>query len=443
MMGRGIDQSPPSTARPLGVEHERSAFIIFAEFASHHVLETVEVRALVTQIWSLKPSLFHIGQKALEELGASLGLDPQASLRAFGRDVEPDTPSKRFVAELRYCPVCLSKGCHSALFQLPAVAYCPVHEVRLRCGCPHCGEAVPASALSVGRNHLYCGKCGRNLATDRRREFLGGEVLQLSSQKFDALRDAATNPDNEERSVVRPDAAPAQVAASVGLSRLLASHTMWFEEKVAGLERFRVQCLPLEVEQPPLPSSRAHALVRNAYISAFVELAGNLEKLVRLDAMPTGADSGTHSGARVDADMQLVGAAFWHAASTFGVHRYIHGEMPPPTARASPFAYSLPRGTQAMRLVVRCQVETLFVLNVLSFRHHQYGAEVAWSKVPEHAKFLMPWRIHRPPGGAAAELQIRARVDDATVSRVVKRYRYDRLTKAPADSDLTAFLRDG
>lgn len=443
MTGRRIDQSPPSTARPPGAEHERSAFIIFAEFASHHVFETHEVRALVTQIWSLKPSLFHIGQKALEELGAALELDLQASLRAFGRDVEPDTPSKKFVAELRYCLVCLSRGCHSALFQLPAVAYCPVHGVRLRCGCPHCGATVLASALSVGRNHLYCGKCGRNLATDRRCESLGGEVMQLSSQRFDALRDAATNPDDEERSIVRLDATPTQVAASVGLSRLLASHTMWFEEKVAGLDRFRVQRLPLETEERPLLPSRAHALVRNAYISAFVELAGSLEKLVKLDAMPAGADSGTRSAARVDADMQLIGAAFWHAASAFGVHRYIHGEMPPPSARASPFAYSLPRGTRAMRDVVRCQVQTLFVLNVLSFRHHQFGAEVAWSKVPEHAKFLVPWRIRRASDGATRELQIRTRVDDTTVSRVVKRYRYGRLRKAPPESDLTTFLRHG
>lgn len=101
------------------------------------------------------------------------------------------------------------------------------------------------------------------------------------------------------------------------------------------------------------------------------------------------------------------------------------------------------RSTRAMTQVVRRQVETLFVLNVLSFRHHQYGAEVAWSKVPEHMKFLVPWRIRQAPDAAAGELQIRSRVDDATVSCVVKRYRYRRLGRAPAESDLTAFLREG
>lgn len=443
MMGQGIHQRAPSSARPTGADHERSVFIILAEFASQHVLETHEVRALVTQVWSLKPSLFHTGHKAMEELGAALGLDPRATLRAFGRDVEPDTPSKKFVAELRYCQVCLSRGCHSALFQLPAVAYCPVHEVRLRCGCPHCGAAVPASALTVGRNHLYCGKCGRNLAEDRRRETFGGEVVQLPAQQFDALREAATNPHKEARSKVHMDAASAHVVESVGLRRLLASHTMWFEGTVAGLERFRVQRFALAVQEPPAPPSRAHALVRNAYISAFVELAGRLEKLVKLEGMPAGADTGPRGGARVDADLQLIGAAFWQAASAFGVHRYIDGEMPPPAARASPFAQSLPQDTRAMRQVVRCQVDTLFVLNVLRCRHHQYGAEVAWSQVPEPAMFLVPWRIRQAPDGTTRELQIRARVDATTVSRVVQRYRYRRLTKTPLGCELTALLQSG
>ena len=96
-----------------------------------------------------------------------------------------------------------------------------------------------------------------------------------------------------------------------------------------------------------------------------------------------------------------------------------------------------------MRAVVRRQVQALFVLNVLRFRHLRYGAEVAWSETPEPAKFLMPWRICRAREGATAELQIRARADGATVSRVVKRYRYSRLKKASPDCDLTAFLRNG
>lgn len=438
MMGEGATPTPSTLRKPLAADQERSAFIIFAEYASRHVLETHEVRALVTQVWSLKPSLFHVSQKALDELGPALGLDPVVYSRAFGRDVEQEAPAKKFVAELRHCHVCLSMGCHSALFQLPAVAYCPVHAVRLRCGCPHCGAAIPASAFSVGRHHLYCGKCGRNLSADRRRDSLGGEVTQLPSLRFEALREAASNLHGEERSRIPFVEPPGQIAASVGLGRLLASHTMWFDQPVPGLDRFRVERLPLEDEHKP-PHARSHALERNAYIDAFVELAGELERYIRLDGLPMGAESGTHSAARVDAELQLVSAAFWHAAATFGVHRFVRGEMPPPTARASPFAFSLPRGTQAMRQVVSRQVQTLFAHNVLRLRHLRYGAEITWFEVPPHPTFLVPWRICRRRDGIV-ELQIRARVDSATISRIVRRYRYARLTRTPADFDIGAIL---
>lgn len=439
MMGAGAIPTSSTPGKPFAADQERSAFIIFAEFASRHVLETHEVRALVTQVWSLKPSLFHISQKALEELGPALGLDPEARSRAFGRDILPDLPARNFVAELRHCPVCLSRGCHSALFQLPAVAYCPVHAVRLRCGCPHCGAVIPASAYSVGRHHLYCGKCGRSLSGDRRRDSLGGEVLHLPALRFEALREAVGNRHGEERSAVPLNLPPGQIAASVALGRLLASHTMWFDQPVPGLDRFRVERLSLE-DEAAAPETRSHALVRNAYIDAFVQLAGELERYVRLDGLPTGAESGTHSAARVDADLQLVGAAFWHAAATFDVHRYVRGEMPPPTARASPFAFSLPRATHAMRQVVRRQVDALFALNVLRFRRLQYGAEVAWSEAPPQANFLVPWRICRPRDGGRAELQVRARVHSATISRLIVRYRYVRLAKTPPGFDLTTVL---
>lgn len=438
MSGQPVNVGRPT--QPSLQEQERSAFIAFAEFASEHVLEPHEVRGLVSRMWSLKPSLFHISQRALEELGPALGLDQGTWERAFGRDVLSDTATKVFVGDLRHCPVCLSKGCHSALFQLPAVAYCPVHSVRLRCGCPRCGAAVPVSALSVGRNHLYCARCGGNMAPDRRRDIQAGEVLMLPSKRFDAMRAALLNVDAEERSNVKLDLPPAQIASSPALSRLLASHTVWFNEPTAGFERFRVEHVPLGPTEATASSSRSDAIVRNAYINAFVELARELEKYVRLDAMPAGAESGTHSGARVDADLNLICAAFWHAAATFGVHRYVCGEMPPPTARASPFAFALPRGTQAMRHVASRQAQSLFVLNVLRFSRLQYGAQVAWSETPATARFLVPWRICRAGHGDDLELQVRTRVESATIGRIVMRHRYRRLQKVPSNVDLTAFL---
>jgi hypothetical protein len=436
-------QRSSSSTPPQCLHQEKSAFVLVAEYASDHVLEPHEIRGLATQKWALKPSLFHISQKALEELGTSIGLHPEVSKRAFGRDIAPDRPTRNLVAELRYCAVCIHSGCHSALFQLPAISHCPVHAVRLRCGCPFCGAAIHATAASVGRNHLYCGKCGRNMAGDRRRDSPAGNTLQLADQVFEALRAAARTSSNEQRSQVRLDLPPEEIAASVGLSRLSASHTLWAEQPIRGLGQFRVNRLVLDDEADPPVPPRAYALGRNAYISAFGELAGDLARFVKLDAMPNGAESGRHSGARIDEELQLVSAAFWHAAASFGVHRFVRGEMPPPVASPSPFAFSLPQVTQAMRHVARCQVQTLFVLNVLRFRRLKFGAQIAWSEVVEPAKFLVPWRLLKWDESGRLELQVRARVDATTISRVVARYRQRRLMKVPAELELTAILGDG
>ncbi len=48
-------------------------------------------------------------------------------------------------SDLRYCPECLERGFHSALFQLAFIPRCPIHHTALRQQCEHCGGIIPYS----------------------------------------------------------------------------------------------------------------------------------------------------------------------------------------------------------------------------------------------------------------------------------------------------------
>lgn len=62
--------------------------------------------------------------------------------------------------ELRYCPACLELGFHAAWFQWRFIEWCPVHGLRLRCGCHKCAALIPyALDISMATYPLLCAQC--------------------------------------------------------------------------------------------------------------------------------------------------------------------------------------------------------------------------------------------------------------------------------------------
>jgi len=63
---------------------------------------------------------------------------------------------------LRLCPRCADMGYQSALFQIPAVVACPIHEEPLVDECRHCGEPTPPYALTRDAFDapMLCKRCG-------------------------------------------------------------------------------------------------------------------------------------------------------------------------------------------------------------------------------------------------------------------------------------------
>jgi hypothetical protein len=66
---------------------------------------------------------------------------------------------------VRFCPVCMGEWFHASLFQLFDLHACPIHDVALKSGCPHCGK--PLETQFDPREFskpLHCIRCGEPFA---------------------------------------------------------------------------------------------------------------------------------------------------------------------------------------------------------------------------------------------------------------------------------------
>jgi hypothetical protein len=69
---------------------------------------------------------------------------------------------------LRFCPLCLRLGYHSAIFQVQSVSHCPIHRCTLAQNCAQCGVEFPLSLERYSAFYPFaCPECRRSLAESR------------------------------------------------------------------------------------------------------------------------------------------------------------------------------------------------------------------------------------------------------------------------------------
>jgi hypothetical protein len=93
---------------------------------------------------------------ALKLLGEPLRLFRSSSLSNFLLSDRITVGRRRFSVGnvLRYCSVCISRGYHSAVHQLPWVALCPIHLIPLIDRCAQCGKPYPIDLWETGKQDL-------------------------------------------------------------------------------------------------------------------------------------------------------------------------------------------------------------------------------------------------------------------------------------------------
>ena len=84
---------------------------------------------------------------------------------------------------LRFCPVCIEDGFHTALFQYKLFARCPWHDVSLEDGCPSCGHFINYTFDKETASNPYGCSCGERL-------WKGLHAWDWSRNKLDLAEDS-------------------------------------------------------------------------------------------------------------------------------------------------------------------------------------------------------------------------------------------------------------
>jgi hypothetical protein len=269
------------------------------------------------------------------------------------------------------------------------------------------------------------------MAPERRRASVSGPVVQVPRLEFEPVRLALLNSalSGIARNPMRWDLPPSQIAESAPEARAFARHRAWNRETVKGLRSFQEESHEFEDASNRLTQGELNRKSQQVNLKTLGEIARVLKEYECLEDAPRALVAGNVAGRRLDEDMSAVSAAFWRTAYTLGVLRQVRGEMSPPGGTGPVFGDWLPAHSQAMEVTLSCQIQGLFVWNVVHHRRLKYGLQVAWNDASRPELFSPPWMMQSE--GGKATLRMRRRVGRHLIETLVRRYRRHRLLVAP------------
>lgn len=160
--------------REAWVSRYESAYSLLSKFALLNALTATDLaRLLVIKGKGLRTQMQRTPDLALHDaagfdlstLTILLHLPEQGAEEAF---LLPALDPRDYVIHpnLRFCPRCLARGFHAAMFQLDIVTRCPIHGCTLTERCPHCKGLIPYRLQHGTFVKPYaCVKCQAPLAT--------------------------------------------------------------------------------------------------------------------------------------------------------------------------------------------------------------------------------------------------------------------------------------
>ena len=417
---------------------DSSAFIYFVEFCSKEMLDVLDAQDLLGKSFRFDESIFCLSHQAAKKISTMINIQNAAWDRSRGIDLIGEHKSKNvFLGDLRYCPACLNEGFHSILFQIPDVLFCSVHSLKLLKECSTCRNPIPATLLSLIRNHYYCSHCHRSLVRTNISTTSNEWPLGSSASNFRDIQVAKERSGDEQRSVVWGHwwrIRPKILFSNADQLRRYCFHCVWPDTmSPTRLWNFRTEIVAFDVSTEMGSggnfNQKNHLAAHDAAVRAAQEVIALVSQVVPLEVH--GLSRKIQGDARVDCGLPILVAALWQTMAAFRVERLLQGVMPKLPVGMPPFLNHAPDLPPAMQVVVRCNVLHLFVRCLIRMSRLHYGVQVSWFDLPNPALFLTPWRLLPAEDDRHVELQIRSRVDTSLITRLIARYKDCRLQRIP------------
>lgn len=403
-------EADPSTfvAGLVALEQEHSAYSAL----SHLFMNWHPCRAELEGAFGpeSRRGIFHVSSVVIDRVASCLRLDAPRMQRWLGRDVVDGVRGLPLLRPtLRYCPQCIARRCHSAVFQHRGVTHCPVHQVELRDGCPVCALPITISLPAMARSPFSCDRCGANFTSAGLHRH--GDTTALPSHAFDAVRQAIRCDSSVQGS-------HAEFARWCELDR-----TLW-NAPSSDLERVAARHLRWDAVGPGacpiLPREQANS--DDASSTGCLSLSAVMEEVHEVLAehsLATGAPDNLHyPGTCVLHEMSVASAAFWATVNSYAtiVRR---GRLEPSGTRLVTGHGVLPIGAPAAaQMLLRDEFIALMACLLLSYSRLNHTAEIDWLALPAPHRYVPAWRLQLSP--AATALLVRPKCRFRTLVRLIK-----------------------
>ncbi len=364
-------------------------------------------------------NVFH-SKRRREDHGHAFGFPTRFWRDSVGASLLGDLEAGHIlVGELRYCPDCLDRGWHTAMFQHLSVGACPVHGCRLLVGCIQCAKPIPTNTSSFLEHHNFCWSCGYPFVLTQNLERCltqGVEQPEAFQRLYEALLPRAQLCNlfrlNSPATRCRPEA--------LGIHRVsIGLHRSWPIHCGTALRMISENLVPrFEVT---MELAERHELVANERAQAVWQLQEQIEAVGGACLLPPELIQAHGSGARITRPMHLTAVALVRTAVQLGQPKDIRERgFAWRGAALAPFVQWLPQDAAGAAYAARYQVYKLFALNLLRIRSLRWIEEVPWSEQFEPAAFSAPWR--HVGGGDEAMTGFRCRTGLAGAVRLIRRY---------------------
>jgi len=396
----------------LSAHEERSLYtVLCSAFLEWHPSEP-ELSSALRGV-SKVVSTFKLSSDELGTVADLLQVNPCDLSHAAGRHLNHQGRGCMLATELRYCPECLGRCWHSALFQHWPVANCPVHGSALRTGCPSCGRAVSLDLKALRRSPFSCDACGTTFLEYRDwNAAVGGPPAALFAPWHDRLSvDLNTYASNRRCATWAAEWKGRHMSSGAQAMRL-SRHIWWTNP---GAPVLRPRDFTVEI-------SRSHGEPTASVATILFEIEEMLHDHGQYAAPPV-----TVGATRSSGEIPMLAAAFWRTANRFfSPSEYLRKRERPGGLHAW-IEHQPSDWPQACAVLLRSEITSLMCRHILALSSFTFLAEVDWQAPMHPVQYAPAWLLERRTE-TQATLTVRPVTSQGTLKWLMRRCR-DRVLK--------------